>query len=135
MQGMFAAFDVVERGLGSAAGSIHYYGGVYNTGITEGWPINKKWQIPGDLCSQDSDCAFTASCDDVDTSSGRYAEKRCAKMQPPTIKDPYKLCLPKGFECKSNDDCCKGLKCAHQNCNDIWCKYKYVIPSRCEPER
>lgn len=129
---MFAAFDVIEQGLDNTAGSINYYGGVFNTGITEGWPVNSKWQVPGDLCSQDSDCAFTASCVDVD--GGRYAEKKCAKIQLEYEFPKPTVCLPKGFECKYDYDCCKGLVCPRRTCDSLFCKYKYILPSRCEPE-
>ena len=127
-QGMFAALDIVEEGLHSAAGAIHYYGGLFNTGITEGWPVNKKWQYEDDPCSQDSDC-FMSTCDDV--VGGHYAEKVCSRAVMGKLLEPIKICLPKGFECKSTDDCCKGLECKHPECNNIFCKYKYILPPKC----
>lgn len=36
--GMFAAFDHVEEQLPGAVGGIHYMGGVFSTGMTDGWP-------------------------------------------------------------------------------------------------
>ena len=141
--GMWNVFDEVEELLPGASMAIHYYGGVYSTGLTDGWPVNRPETKArrGEPCSIDADCAYYASCDVV---PGTFFDKVCGEynldfdLQPlPLPFEPYTVCLPSGFECKTDKDCCKGdcISPKPCDCKDskwCFCRWHKILPSRCE---
>ncbi|EJK58991.1 hypothetical protein THAOC_20844 [Thalassiosira oceanica] len=138
MAGMQNALQAVQSNpsLEGALGGIHYYGGVYATGITDGWPtINANYYFRDDPCSKDSDCFGGARCKYIDEANSY--QKICGGA--PNLFDPYnKLCMPKNFQCKSDKDCCSGDCKGANECSGLnwWqsakCKaYWSIYPSVC----
>jgi len=68
---VFSAFDTLEHvssTVSSARGSLHYFRGVYSTGVLSDWP--SLWR--GEFVS----CGFL-SCGDVDTPLGAWLFQLC----------------------------------------------------------
>lgn len=139
--GLWNVFDTVEDLLPGSRMAIHYYGGVYSTGLTDGWPVNKpeRKARTGEPCSIDADCRYYASCDVV---PGTFFDRVCGEynfdfdLQPLPFPKPT-ICLPSGFECKTDKDCCKGDCIAPKPCDckgSKWCfcRWHKILPSRCE---